>query len=211
MSALYIFVIPSDPHAVKLLFKLIPMWLVIAYAYLHFPTPRRGCHWMLLIGLFFCMLGDGLLGWFIVGLSAFLIGHLFYMASFFRQWRSSRIRSAAIVPIGLYAVFMGWELVHALVRDGKDGLIIPVILYIAVISLMVWSAIMTGKAWAIVGSLLFMISDSILSWNLFVSDVAHANVLIMTTYYAAQFCIAYSIRTVAAPARTYPADLPHAR
>ncbi|WP_311280639.1 hypothetical protein [Peribacillus simplex] len=32
------------------------------------------------------MLGDGLLIWFVLGLSAFLIGHLFYISAFFRLW-----------------------------------------------------------------------------------------------------------------------------
>ncbi|MCC3372574.1 lysoplasmalogenase [Cohnella sp. REN36] len=199
MGALYIFVVPSEPHAVKLLFKLVPMWLVIAYAYVRMPTPWKSAHWLLLTGLFFCMLGDGLLGWFVVGLSAFLVGHLFYLASFWREHRPSRLRSAAIVPIACFAVYMGWELVHALARDDKHALVFPVLLYIAVISLMAWSAIRTGKTWAIVGGLLFLASDAILSWNLFVSDVAYAGVLIMTTYYVAQFCIAHSIRTTAAP------------
>jgi alkenylglycerophosphocholine/alkenylglycerophosphoethanolamine hydrolase len=197
MSLLYIFVIPSDPLAVKLLFKLIPMWLIIVYAYIRIPTPRRRYHWLLLIGLFFCMLGDGLLGWFIVGLSAFLIGHLFYLSGFLSNWRFSKPRFATLVPIALYGSFMGWEIVHALIQDNNEALIIPVILYVSVISLMLWSAIMTGHRWAIIGSILFTISDSILSWNLFVSDISFSGPLIMTTYYAAQFCIAYSIRTIA--------------
>lgn len=196
MGLLYIFVIPSDPHGVKLLFKLIPMWLILYYAYLQIPSPRRWYHHLLFIGLFFCMLGDGLLDWFVVGLTAFLIGHLFYMAGFFGNWRFSWIRFATIVPVALFGFFMGWEIVHALMRDGNDSLIIPVIFYICVISLMTWSAIMTRHKWAIIGSILFTISDSILSWNLFVSDIAYSGIYVMTTYYTAQFCIASSFRSI---------------
>lgn len=208
MSLLYIFVIPSDPHAVKLLFKLIPMWLMIAYAYLQIPVPRRRDHVLLVLGLFFCMLGDGLLDWFVVGLTAFLIGHLFYMASFFRNWQFSKIRLATAAPIALFGLFMGRELVRALIHDQSDSLIIPVIFYICVISLMTWSAMMTGNKLAMIGSLLFTVSDSILSWNMFVSAVEFSNVLIMITYYAAQFCIASSIRTLGT--RMIP-DSRHAR
>ncbi|QHW35250.1 lysoplasmalogenase [Paenibacillus rhizovicinus] len=200
VSILYIFVIPAEPMAVKLLFKLIPMWLVIWYAYLRLPAAkkRKRYHGLLLTGLFFCMLGDGLLHWFVAGLSAFLIGHLFYMSGFFSNWRFSKLRCCMAVPIALYGSFMGREIVHALMRDDKESLIVPVLFYVCVISLMTWSAIMTGHKWAIVGSLLFTISDSILSWNMFVSEFAYANVLIMTTYYTAQFCIARSIRTLGA-------------
>ncbi|WP_082630323.1 lysoplasmalogenase family protein [Peribacillus muralis] len=35
----------------------------------------------ILLGLFICILEDGLLIWFLIGLSAFLIGHLFYYLS----------------------------------------------------------------------------------------------------------------------------------
>ncbi|WP_246168334.1 lysoplasmalogenase [Paenibacillus antarcticus] len=197
MSLLYIFVIPSEPHAVKILFKLIPMWLIIIYAYFQIPRIRKRHHLLLLIGLFFCMLGDGLLSWFVVGLSAFLVGHLFYMMGFLSKWRFSKLRFASIVPIAVYASFMGWELVHALIRDNNGSLIIPVLLYVSVISLMMWSAAMTGQLWAIIGSILFAISDSILSWNLFISDITFSGVFIMTTYYAAQFCMAFSIGTLA--------------
>ncbi|WP_239615597.1 lysoplasmalogenase [Cohnella mopanensis] len=194
MGLLYIFVIPKEPQGVKLLFKLIPMALIIVYAYFHFPAFGKRYHWTMLAGLVFCMMGDGLLVWFIVGLSSFLIGHLFYMTAFFSKRSLSKLRVATIIPIALYAAFMGNELIHALIRDDKHTLIVPVIVYVAVISLMAWSAILSGNKLAIAGSLLFVTSDSILSWNLFVSDVAYSGVWIMTTYYAAQFLMAHSLR-----------------
>lgn len=198
MSILYIFIIPKDALAVKLLFKLIPMWLIIYYAYLQAPAKKLLTHWLLLIGLFFCMLGDGfLVYWFVVGLSAFLIGHLFYFAGFLSRWNFSKIRFATIVPIAIYGYFFGKEIISALTLDGNDSLVLPVLFYIIVISLMAWSAFMTGNKWAIVGSILFVISDSILSWNMFVSDIPYSGILIMTTYYSAQFLIANSIRSIA--------------
>lgn len=178
-----------------MLFKLIPMWLIITYAYLQIPTTDRKRHQIfILIGLFFCMLGDGLLSMFIIGLSAFLIGHLFYTASFLSRWRFSKARFSIIIPLALYGLYMGRELIQALVRDGKENLIIPVMIYLVVISFMALTAMMTGHLWAIIGSLLFVVSDSILSWNMFISDVTYSGPLIMTTYYAAQFLLAYSLR-----------------
>lgn len=199
MSVIYIFLIPSEPLAVKLLFKLIPMWLIILFAYWQFPPYKSKVHYLLVIGLFFCMIGDGTLIWFVVGLTAFLIGHLFYAAGFLTQWRYSLLRFLSIVPIAIYSLFMGSELVSSIKANGDHGLIIPVIAYITVISLMLWSAIMTGNRWAMLGSLLFVISDSILSWNMFVSDIRYSGVWIMTTYYAAQFLIARSIAAFDSP------------
>lgn len=193
MSLLYMFFIPSEPLAVKLLFKLIPMGLIILFAYRQFPPHRSRIHYLLLTGLFFCMIGDGTLIWFVVGLSAFLIGHLFYTSGFLGQWRYSAPRLLSIVPIAAYSVWMGIQLVSSLKSNGEQALIIPVIAYIAVISFMLWTAIMTGNRYAMLGSLLFVISDSILSWNMFVADIRYSDIWIMTTYYAAQFLIARSI------------------
>ncbi len=197
MGILYIFFIPESPFAVKILFKLIPMMLIIAYAYLQFSSKKLMTPWIIVVGLFFCMLGDGLLHWFVVGLSAFLMGHLFYLSGFLSRWNFSKMRFVMIIPIAVYAFMMGREIISALQRDGEVTLVIPVLIYLIVISMMAWTAIMTGNKWAIIGSLLFVVSDSILSWNMFVSDIAFSGQLIMITYYTAQFLIARSIRGLA--------------
>ncbi|MFD0673286.1 lysoplasmalogenase [Cohnella sp. GCM10027633] len=198
MGALYIWFIPSDPEAVKLLFKLVPMALILLYAYTGIVArgrPERS-QWLALTGLFFCMIGDGTLRWFVVGLSMFLIGHLFYIAAFFRHRQFTKLRTATIVPIALYAGYFGWQLVDALRQDGDTALIAPVLLYVTVIGLMAWTAILSGNRYAITGSMLFLASDTILSWNMFVSDISHSGVWIMTTYYGAQFLIASSLGTM---------------
>lgn len=191
---LYIFIIPDDPFWFKLLWKLIPMWLILLYAYLRMPDHKGKEHWIIWGGLFFCMLGDGLLVWFVVGLFAFLIGHLFYVAGFSRFWSFSQKRFFAIVPLLLYAIFIGWRMTTALLDNDQQSLIVPVLLYVLVISTMTFTAIMTGHRWLMLGSLLFMISDSILAWNRFIEDVPFSGPLIMITYYSAQFLIAHGIR-----------------
>ncbi len=178
---------------IKIMFKVIPMLLILLYACT--TVGRRNRYQsLILLGLFFCMLGDGLLIWFVIGLSAFLIGHLFYISAFFRLWTFSWLRFATIVPISIYSTWIGREIVRSLIEKGEHNLIIPVICYVTVISLMGWAAFMTGNAAAITGGVLFVISDSILSWNKFIDDVAFSGPMIMLTYYAAQFCIANSIR-----------------
>jgi alkenylglycerophosphocholine hydrolase len=197
MSGLYIFFIPEDPAPLKVTFKLIPMVLIIIYAYLHFNTNPKPTQWIILTGLFICMLGDGLIaGSFIFGLAAFLAGHLFYLFGFTRTWKFSKTRFAMIIPIFCYSFLISNELVKALIKNGSSNLVIPVIAYVLVISLMAWSAIMTGNKWAIGGSILFVLSDSILSWNMFISDVPQSSLLIMSTYYTAQFLIAHSFGTL---------------
>ena len=139
------------------------------------------------------MIGDGTLIWFVIGLSAFLIGHLFYTVGFISSWKYSNKRMLSIIPIAIYAFLMCSNITAALIDKGDRGLIIPVIAYTIAISTMVFTAIMTGNKWAIIGSVLFIISDSILSWDLFVQTIRYSHELIMITYYSAQFLIAKSI------------------
>ena len=201
LSIIYIFFIPHEPFLLKLLFKLIPMWLIIYYAFIQKTEADRKDKGLILAGLFFCMLGDGLLHWFIIGLSCFLVGHIIYTFGFLKQWTFSKLRFLSFLPLLAFDLVIGDKLITALQASGKDGLVIPVIFYIGAISLMAWAAFMTGNLYAIFGSLLFVISDTILSWNMFISDVPYSHFFIMTTYYAAQYCIATSIRSTSAHPR----------
>jgi alkenylglycerophosphocholine hydrolase len=122
-------------------------------------------------------LGDGLIeGSFIYGLATFLVGHVFYLFAFTRTRKFSKIRFEMIILIFIYSFLFGNELVSALTENGNSNLIIP-INTLLVISLMVWSAIMTGNTWAIGGSILFSLFDSILSWNMFVFHVPQSSLL----------------------------------
>ncbi|WP_163103267.1 lysoplasmalogenase [Peribacillus alkalitolerans] len=193
MGIVYIFFIPQNPIGISILFKVIPMLLIIYYAYQTKLNQSGKFPWIMMVGLFFCMLGDGLLIWFVIGLSAFLIGHLFYIGGFLTQWNFSWVRLLSILPIVIYGYFMGNKLIGALQSNGEHALIIPVIFYLIVISTMFWSAIMTRNNWALLGSTLFIISDSVLAWNKFISEVTYSGEIIMITYYTAQFLIAKSL------------------
>ncbi len=196
-SFLYIFIIPDEPLGIKILFKLIPMVLIIIYAFRKLPAKPPLALRLVVIGLFFCTLGDAFIAVsFIAGLGAFLVGHLFYVTGFLKASRMNKIRFFAIFPIGAYTFIIGQNLIESLFVDGNNALVIPVIAYILVISMMALSAIMTGNKWAIVGSILFVISDSFLSWNMFVSNITYSDVYIMTTYYLAQFLIAGSLASI---------------
>lgn len=197
MAVLYIFIVPPEPLVIKVTFKLIPMGLIIFYALQRLSASTKPALRLVVIGLFFCMLGDGLIAVsFVAGLGAFLVGHLFYLTGFLKLSQMTKLRLAAIIPIGLYSLIIGSQLIASLYNAEKDGLVIPVIAYMLVISLMALSAILTGNRLAIAGSILFVISDSILSWNMFVSDIVYSDVLIMTTYYSAQFLIAKSLASI---------------
>ncbi|MBP2257727.1 lysoplasmalogenase [Virgibacillus alimentarius] len=197
MVLIYIFIVPAEPMFVKLVFKIIPMVLIIYYACRQVPQHREMTHSLLLIGLGFSMVGDGTLHWFIVGLSAFLIGHLCYIGAFWKQFQFSWQRATSLIPLLIFSAMIGSQFVDGLKQSGNQELIIPVIFYILAIMMMCWLAMMTRNIWAMIGSILFVISDSILAWNKFVAQVAYEDVLVMMTYYAAQFFIAHSLMTIA--------------
>lgn len=202
MAILYIFFMPEDTTPLKITFKLIPMLLIILYAYLQCRSRPDTTQKILLMGLFTCMVADGLIAVsFIFGLATFLIGHLFYVVGFTRAWRFSKIRFSMILLITLYSFLIGRTLVTAMIEGSNDQLVFPVIAYVIVISLMAWMAIMTGNKWAIAGSLFFVLSDSILAWNMFVADVPESGFFIMSTYYLAQFLIAHSLGSLVTHSR----------
>lgn len=155
-----------------------------------------------LVALFFCWAGDVLLMFdgemfFMLGLVAFLTGHVFYIFSF-RQfaWPNSttllptqKVRYA--FPILLAATGL------VVVLYPKLGAFkIPVIVYAVVIMLMAINALFrigfTNRAsfiWVFVGAILFMVSDSALAINKFHTSFAGASIIIMLTYISAQFLI----------------------
>ncbi|MGN1401965.1 MAG: lysoplasmalogenase [Bacillus sp. (in: firmicutes)] len=174
-------------------FKLIPMLLILAFLYTNREKSAASYTTPLLIGLFFCMLGDAFIIFsFIAGLAAFLLGHLFYVFAFWKRRRLPQHRYWYLMFLLLYGLFFAFRFTGTLVGQDQAGLAVAVTLYIAVISMMGWFAFLTADRFALFGSLLFILSDTILAWNRFMEPVPYAGEWIMLTYYSAQLLIASS-------------------
>ena len=161
--------------------------------------PKR----LLVLALIACWAGDCLLmfternaNFFLTGLGAFLLGHVLYIFSFRslslprKKPMSNLVYSLCIIPV----LFAGW-LVSSL-WDGLGDFRIPVLCYAAVIVTMFTNAVFrihrtAEKSFMIVtaGALLFMVSDSILAYNMFGSPVPFSGLFIMSTYLSAQLLI----------------------
>ena len=190
-SVLYIFNLGPANGTYTMLFKLIPMILIIIFAILS-EKPSKKYAFFIIIGLIFCAIGDYTLQWFIIGLCFFLTGHLFYITAFL----TNRIQKTPkiVLPILLiYGVIMASIICGGLLVKNEIILAIAVLAYISIILLMGYSSWKTANKYAIIGSILFIISDSILAINRFTMDVPFSGQLIMLTYYGAQFLFAYSI------------------
>lgn len=149
-------------------------------------------HPLLIAALCLGLLGDVYLmlplDLFIAGLSAFLVGHLAYIADFHAPlgWRLVwfAVMIAATYPVSR-------RLMKA-ITDG--GLRIAVVVYMAVISFMAASAIASGSFAAALGAILFVVSDALIAWDRFVAKKEWARVAIIVTYHLGQFGLVYALR-----------------
>lgn len=155
------------------------------------------------LGLVFSLAGDIFLMLprerFVGGLVAFLIAHIAYCIGFYTGFPPINIASMGLlILIILVVVRLYRRIAQGLVASGKDGLKLPVLVYTLVISLMLYSALITlirpewEAASALLvggGALLFFLSDSFLAWNKFVAPLRHGKLIVIVTYHIGQILI----------------------
>lgn len=177
------------------LFKPLTMVFIILLAIQHAPLLSDTYKWLIISGLIFSLVGDVWLMMpddrFIQGLVSFLIAHIFYIAAF--SSIGDHIAPLwALIPLGLIAA-----VAFAYLRPGLGKYLVPVVVYMTAILIMSWQSFnqwqATGLWWAVVGALLFMLSDTILAINRFRQHFHPAQALILGTYFLAQWFIAQSI------------------
>lgn len=165
---------------------------------------------LLLAALALSLAGDVFLmlsGYFIPGLVAFLLAHLAYIALFRLDlpWFPNRRALAATLGLGVAMYSVLW------LGGLPAGLRAPVAAYVLVIALMAAQAIgratVHGDRAALavaLGAGFFMLSDSLLAVNKFVSPLPMSQVGVLSTYYVAQTLIVAGMlrgrRAGAAPA-----------
>jgi alkylglycerol monooxygenase len=179
------------------LFKPLTMVLAMACVLLRAGgVARVGRFDALLLGaLAMSLAGDVFLmfpGYFIPGLVSFLVAHLLYIALFRMGQRWFPSRRTLAVTLGVGAAMYAYLWVGGL----PPALRVPVAAYVIVIALMAAQAIGRAKvlrdAAAVgvaIGAGFFMLSDSLLAVNRFVSPLPLAQVWVLSTYYLAQILI----------------------
>ena len=167
----------------------------LALAVVLVVRPRRSrAALLLLAGVLFSWGGDAPLtipgdGWFVFGLSSFLVAHLCYLALF--AWGGLGLRAPrpwALVYLAWYGVLM------VLLWPHLGGLALPVAAYGLVLCAM--AAVSSGLTPTVAcGGALFVVSDSLLALNRFVPDYAFGlnDVAVMLSYIAAQGLIAWGV------------------
>lgn len=153
---------------------------------------------LILIGLLFSLLGDIFLMLKIVqfknGLASFLVAHIFYFFAFVSV-TGLNSHPLIFVPILIYFSFLLKKLLPY-----TFNLKIPIIIYSFVLMMNLWQSssrfyfdYSESSLFAFSGTLLFVISDSLLAYNKFVTKIKKAQFYILGTYYLSQLLIVYSV------------------
>lgn len=152
---------------------------------------------LLATALLLSSLGDVLLDLsaqlFVFGLAAFLAAHLVYVVLFV-QHRHAR-HSVAGRYVVLAALLAYGTAFGAWLWPGLGPLRIPVVVYMAAVLAMVWTATRAGyrSNWVVTGALLFLMSDSILGAGKFRMAIPGHGFLVWTAYYLGQVFLASGV------------------
>ena len=156
------------------------------------------------LGILLSLLGDVLLmisldRFFLNGLVAFLLAHVFYIIGL-------NIPIPAISAWSvILAILIGWggarvirRILTSVAASGNVRMRLPIIVYSVVISVMLLSAMikLNDLSWnagasllVALGAFLFYISDVILAWNKFVAPIQHGRMYNIAAYHLGQITL----------------------
>jgi len=161
-------------------------------------APKNRYKIAVVLGLLLSLMGDIFLmlpsDQFLIGLICFLITHICYIIAFLSDSRFGR----PLWPYVLLAA-IGIIIFTALSRGIETSMKFPVAIYAGALSFMTAQAIArnlqqrsTGSLFAAIGAVLFLISDTLLAYDRFLTPFEASNAVILATYYPAQYFIALS-------------------
>lgn len=138
-----------------------------------------------------CALGDGLLldkdRYFLHGLGSFLVAHLLLVAVF-----AGRATAPPPLAVALGVVALVGGMLALLLPRVRGVLRVAIPAYALTIGAMILAA-STASPSALAGAAIFAVSDSVLAFNRFVRPFAAADLVVMTTYYAAILTLAAAL------------------
>lgn len=171
---------------------LMPFLLLI---YLSFSAQTN---WLLVLALVCGFMGDVFLmgGDFFLsaGLEAFLVGHLFYIIAFLETVSIRKINPVVLLAVLIYAAYGVWF--YKKISGNLGKMKIPAMIYLICILLMSFSSLLRSAEFSefafwfpFTGSLFFILSDSLLSLEIFRSHKKGRGIAVMATYIMAQSLI----------------------
>jgi alkenylglycerophosphocholine/alkenylglycerophosphoethanolamine hydrolase len=192
-TSVYLVSIFFNPYPLSWILKLIPIIVLLHFSWKRTGETKESAHKLFIIGLGFSAIGDFLLAydpvnWFVLGLGSFLVAHIFYIFSLKPILpKAGIIKRLPIVALYcLYGVSM-----FSFIYAGLGELFIPVFVYMTVLLVMGVTTLLSHKSnkWLIIGGISFIVSDSLIGLDKFYQEIPFASLLIMVTYYLAQFSL----------------------
>ena len=157
-------------------------------------------------GLFFCLIGDIFLmfpdKYLVPGVLFFLLGHVFYIMGFgllVPPFYNLIPGVIVFMMICLVSTTVYLKIRKGLITSDEEKLIFPFAIYSIVISIMLYTALLTlvDREWnyipalfVSIGALSFYISDIMYAWARFVEKIPSGRLKVMITYHLAQIAIA---------------------
>jgi len=144
----------------------------------------------LIFAILFSFLGDVFLlfqNGILFGLAEFLLAHIFYCLIFYRKKQGNR-RFDFLAVILIYLIFL-----LSFLWNSLGSMQIPVVVYALTVATMLYFALCTKNRLLAVGALLFVISDSALSVELFKHQAVFLRLLVMLTYVLGQLFLVKGI------------------
>ncbi len=181
--------------AVRVILKSVPLLCLMAWVRL---TARDRYANLILAGLIFSLAGDILLeisaDLFVPGLIAFLIGHVWYIAAFWSVTRE--LRWSRVLPFAAWVV-----LAYLLLFPSLKGMAVPVAAYVIVIGSMMWrssaivdSPVLRWQWLALIGAILFGLSDTLLAFKKFNDVTIGPHFTVIVLYWLGQLGLALSVQ-----------------
>lgn len=158
------------------------------------------CPWQMAMAFIFSAIGDymGSCGNFLAQMGFFAIGHIWFIVFFIGRYftkveRDRKLTSkakgylamVAFCTIALLAIAFCRIVPHAepgIIRYGVG-------IYACIISLMLLTALLQRSSLYALGAVLFVFSDFIIAWNMFVEPVPYREYLVLVTYFLAQWLL----------------------
>lgn len=172
--------------------KSLPIFLM---AFLCFKYLNGRIRTIMVLGFLFSASGDIFLDlsrthFFVYGLSSFAIAQVMYTIAFGMDIKRNQLRTILAILVVSYALIFTLILVPHL-----GNLLIPVVIYVGLITAMGVSAALTNRqlTTVFVGALMFILSDSIIAVSKFMLPHSWGAILIMPTYYLAQYKIGFGM------------------
>ena len=201
----------TDAYLLRLVAK---PWPVIALArWVSLTRPRLG---LVSAALYAGAVGDVLLelgdGTFLIGVVAFLVGHLLYVGAMLGETRTAHF-ARALPPLVVFSI-----VVLLLAREIGTS-VVPLAVYGVALSALMWRAAARIGAPSVprnlallgtAGAASFMLSDALIGFDRFLGGVPAGRWLIIVTYWLAQAGLAASFALGTDAPAVLPAPLPAA-